>query len=208
MNHKSLYSLFAGIILIMCVIPADVESAARRWSVTVCGPLPHPLRTAVAEAVDFWNGELTGLNVNLSLGPIAESNLQIPDTDLARISESVMRGERTVRFPQVLKNISGDVLIILSGTDLISVGFSRVNGRQGLVILRRGDIPPLSLPNVAHNLVAHELGHVLGLSHNSDETKLMCGRPASCRPAAFQSTSKRFFPLTEKDRRDLIRRFK
>ena len=101
MNRKSLSVILASIILIMCVTTTDVESAARRWSVTVCGPVSHPLRKAVAEAVDFWNGELAGLDVNLSLGPITDSDLQIPDTELARISESVMKGEQRIRASSV-----------------------------------------------------------------------------------------------------------
>ena len=67
--------------------------------------------------------------------------------------------------------------------------------------IRRADIPPLSLPNTVRNVVAHELGHVLGLNHNADSTMLMCGRPASCRPIAFVSDSARFFPLTKEDER-------
>ena len=35
--------------------------------------------------------------------------------------------------------------------------------RKGLVGLRRTDFPPLSLPNISLNVVAYELGHVLGL---------------------------------------------
>jgi hypothetical protein len=65
--------------------------------------------------------------------------------------------------------------------------------------------PPLSLPNVARNVIAHELGHAISLSHNDDPTTLMYGRPAPCRLAAFQSSVPRFFPLTEVDKGLLLR---
>jgi hypothetical protein len=43
MNCQSMRVLLASIILIACVMTVDAESAARRWSVAVCGPVPHPL---------------------------------------------------------------------------------------------------------------------------------------------------------------------
>jgi hypothetical protein len=41
---------------------------------------------------------------------------------------------------------------------------------------------PLTLPNVARNVIAHLLGLAMGLSDNADPTTPMCGRPAPCRP--------------------------
>jgi predicted Zn-dependent protease len=32
----------------------------------------------------------------------------------------------------------------------------------------------MSLPNVPRNVIAHELGHAIGLPHNSDPALLMC----------------------------------
>jgi hypothetical protein len=46
---------------------------------------------------------------------------------------------------------------------------------------------PLTLPNVAHNVIAQQLGRAIGLSDNADPTTLMCGRPALCRPDLFAS---------------------
>jgi hypothetical protein len=98
-------------------------------------------------------------------------------------------------------------VIVLSDSDLISVGLAPHRGRPGLIVLREAHDAPLSLPNVARNVVAHELGHVLGLSHNEDNSLLMCGRPASCRPGIFRSNDVRFFPLSDEDKATLCERF-
>ncbi len=71
------------------------------------------------------------------------------------------------------------------------------------MVLRSADDAPLSLPNVARNVAAHELGHLLGLEHNEATGTLMCGRPAPCRPDLFASDTPRFFPLTAEDERVL-----
>jgi matrixin len=59
---------------------------------------------------------------------------------------------------------------------------------------------PLTFPNVARNVVAHELGHTLGLAHNGNTPTLMCG---PCQHTVYRSDEPRFFPLTPQEREQL-----
>lgn len=156
---------------------------------------------AVRDAVAFWNSEFRKLGNRLRFDSLAVIQDSIPEEILRSASGETMFGagrattrlrDRAIRFP-------ADIVIALTNADLISFSVRWKPRGRGIVGLRRSDIPPLTLPNTVRNVAAHELGHVLGLDHNRDEKTLMCGRPASCRPAAFASETPRFFPLTPKD---------
>lgn len=206
--RPSLGGCAVACLLTLAAAASHARAAPRTWSVVVCGPTSDPRRPAVTEAIDFWNDRLTTLHANLALGPATICERTIPDDLLSSLSEGMLNQGRSGRLPREFDDLRGDVLIVLSGADLISVGLRESGGHHGLIVLRRGDVPPLSLPNVARNVIAHEIGHVLGLVHNSDPATLMCGRPSPCRPAVFQSETKRFFPLTDADQRELTGRFK
>ena len=177
-------------------------AAPTSLSVTVVGAdNSDPRWRAADEAVEFWNQQLNGAGVDVRLGPITRLMQPVPDDSLRQLSAAVLGGYGRVEpeIPDELRQIAGDIVVALSTANLISFGLRWRPERKGLVGMRRADIPPLSLPNVARNVIAHELGHVLGLIHNSDPTTLMCGRPAPCGPSIFASDRNQFFPLTAAD---------
>jgi hypothetical protein len=163
----------------------------------------------VREALAHWNNEFRrlGRHVQLDSGTIRDQT--VADELLRGAGGEVMfgGGPATAQLRASLSGVQGDIVIALSNTDLISFGMPWGAGSPGVVVIRRSDIPPLSLPNTVRNVVAHELGHVLGLRHNLDPARLMCGRPAPCRPTAFASDSAHFFPLTASDEQSLRKRW-
>jgi hypothetical protein len=185
------------------VDPSTLERTATgpRLRVTILGTPADPRIAPVREALAHWNGELRRLGREVRLDSGTIRNAPVPDRVLRAASGEVVlgRGPATARMRASLAGVPGDVVIALSNTDLISFGVPWRAGSQGVVAVRRSDVLPLSLPNAVRNVVAHEIGHVLGLTHNADAATLMCGRPAPCRPAAFASDSAYFFPLTPHD---------
>ena len=194
------------LVFVLLAMARLASSAPKSLSVTIVGTDgSDPRWTAVEEAVEFWNQQLANAGVNVRLGPVARLVRPVPDDALRQMSEAVLSGRSNRDIPNELRDIAGDILVVLSNGDFISFGMPWSRDHKGLVGMRRADIPPLSLPNVLQNVTAHEVGHVLGLHHNGDSATLMCGRPAPCRPAIFASDTNHFFPLTEVDISNLQR---
>lgn len=184
----------------------------RHPKVTILGSKDDPRVQHTLDAVDFWNQQLEEAGSGLRIGPVRVlPGKPSDDNDYAAyLSGLVMRRDRGLPDlpPDHFKALCGSIVVVL-GTDPF-ISFARPIIRYGLVIagIKGHQHFPFTLPNVPRNVIAHEIGHAIGLRHNADETMLMCGRPAPCRPdTSFRSDRKRFFPLTSREKEFLRRRY-
>jgi hypothetical protein len=195
-------------ILIVIAFTADAAQA-QTWrhvpKVAVISPAGDSRLRAVDEAVAYWNSTLQEIGAGLRLGPVTRLVRPIPEEALQQMSASVL-GSRggAVNFPAALRDLPGDITIFLAGSEFVSFASPFNENGKRIVGIRGASFPPMNLPNVARNVIAHELGHAIGLRHNSDPAALMCGRPAPCRPALFRSDQPRMFPLSGSEKSWLL----
>jgi hypothetical protein len=173
--------------------------ASRGWSgiptVVISGTSDDPRIDLVVQAVSFWNTKLEQIGSPFRLGSITKTSQIIADDFLQGRSLGVLGGTVTAGAPQWITDTHGSIIVALSNAEFVS--FTSLVGSNVVIGIRNGKSVPLALPNVALNVITHEMGHAIGLGHNNDPTTLMCGRPADCRPDAFESDDERVFPVTD-----------
>jgi Matrixin len=151
---------------------------------------------AIRESVGFWNAEFAQLGSPFRLGAMTHSLRSIAASDLLALKAG------TLLPPLVnsMREANGDVIVVLSddaGFDPFAWPWPAL--RKVLVAIPSLRKYPFS--SIARNVVAHELGHAVGLAHNDDATSLMCGGTAQCH-SRFPNDG--FAPLTSADKIKLL----
>jgi hypothetical protein len=177
-------------------------------SVVIITPDESDGRFAAArEAVVFWNQTLSNLKLRPRLletkvlvAPPISRRLETYTRQIWLLAGRPVPNGGGPTPPKELLELEGDIVVFFSKQVIFSFAWPFAGRTRYFIGIQTDSEAPLNYPNVSRNVIAHELGHALGLAHNGNTETLMCG---PCQHLLYWSGQPAFFPLTPEERTQL-----